>query len=113
MAAMPKSPAPISAQEVEFNRQLQDRLKALRLERNWNQDFIGDFLGISGDTYSKYERRGKSLPHIFYLPRLATLYGVTCDFLLTGKGLRMVPPVEEEGKTNRKQRAAKSRRRSS
>ena len=64
------------------NVQLTDNLVRLRKAYNYTQKQIGDKLNISRQAYSNYER-GKRIPDIGMLIRLADIYGVTLEQLLT------------------------------
>lgn len=64
------------------NVQLTDNLVRLRKSYNYTQKQIGDKLNISRQAYSNYER-GKRIPDIGMLIRLADIYGVTLEQLLT------------------------------
>lgn len=56
-------------------------LKKLRKERNLTQENIADFLGISFQSISKWER-GESYPDIATLPVIASFFKVSVDDLL-------------------------------
>ena len=56
----------------------------LRKEYGYTQKQIGDFLGITDNSVSKWER-GINAPDISYLQNLADLYHVTVQELLQGK----------------------------
>ena len=60
--------------------ELKDKLKKLRLERGMTQEAAADFLGVSAQTVSKWER-GLLSPYIGLLPRIALLYQCTIDSL--------------------------------
>ncbi len=64
------------------NVQLTDNLVRLRKAYNYTQQQIGDKLNISRQAYSNYER-GKRIPDIGMLIRLADIYGVSLEQLLT------------------------------
>ena len=64
------------------NVQLTDNLVRLRKAYNYTQQQIGDKLNISRQAYSNYER-GKRIPDIGMLIRLADIYGVFLEQLLT------------------------------
>ena len=64
------------------NVQLTDNLVRLRKAYNYTQLQIGDKLNISRQAYSNYER-GKRIPDIGMLIRLADIYGVSLEQLLT------------------------------
>ena len=64
------------------NIQLTDNLVRLRKDYNYTQKQIGRKQNISRQAYSNYER-GKRIPDISMLLRLADIYGVTLEQLLT------------------------------
>ena len=64
------------------NVQLTDNLVRLRKAYNYTQKQIGDKLNISRQAYSNDER-GKHIPDIGMLIRLADIYGVSLEQLLT------------------------------
>ena len=59
-------------------------IKKLREENNYTQKDIGDKLGISDNSVSKWER-GINAPDIYYLQTLAELFQVTVKELLNGE----------------------------
>lgn len=74
------------------NVQLTDNLVTLRKAHKYTQEQIGSKLNISRQAYSNYER-GKRIPDISMLIRLADIYGVTLEQLLT-------QPCTKEGVLN-------------
>ena len=76
------------------------RISALRKARGMKQEELAERLDVSGQSVSKWEN-DQTCPDIGLLPRLARVFGVTTDYLLTGEQeqeppVRMVP--EEERK---------------
>jgi len=69
--------------EKEFAAAFRSRLRDLRKASRRTQAEVARLLGLELDTYGSYERRS-NLP-LFYLPLVASLYGVTLDWLLTGQ----------------------------
>lgn len=59
----------------------QERLKALREDRDLTQTDIAKILHISQITYSQYERGVRGLP-IEHLKTLCQYYGVSSDYIL-------------------------------
>lgn len=57
------------------------RLTYLRKQKGYTQYEVSEILNISRSTLSKYEH-GTRIPNIETLMQLATLYGVSCDYLL-------------------------------
>ncbi len=64
------------------NIQLAENLRKLRDDYDYTQTQIGDMLNISRQAYSNYEN-GKRIPDIDLLIRIADLYQVTLEQLLT------------------------------
>lgn len=70
---------------------LGENLKRLRSERAITQETLADFLGVSFQAVSKWER-GESCPDIEMLPAIASFFNTTTDDLLG------VDKVERESK---------------
>ena len=58
-----------------------ENLKRLRLEKNLTQEKLADFLGVSFQSISKWER-GDTYPDITMLPSIASFFNVSVDELL-------------------------------
>ncbi len=58
-----------------------ETLKDLRLKQNLTQEKLSDFLGVSFQTVSKWER-GETYPDITMLPTIAQFFKVSIDELL-------------------------------
>ena len=58
-----------------------ENIKRLRKERDLTQEALADFLGVSFQAVSKWER-GESYPDIEMLPEIAVYFGVSVDELL-------------------------------
>lgn len=58
-----------------------ENLKRLRLQKNLTQEKLADFLGVSFQSISKWER-GDTYPDITMLPSIASFFGVSADELL-------------------------------
>lgn len=63
--------------------EISDFLVELRLEMGNTQNELGQYLGVSNKTVSKWEN-GVSIPDTFYIPKIAKYYNITCDELLKG-----------------------------
>ena len=59
------------------------RIAELRSARNLTQQQLGDAIGVSDKTVSKWENGG-CYPDITIIPMLADYFGVTTDYLLRG-----------------------------
>lgn len=60
---------------------LGENIKKLRLEHNLTQDNLADFLGVSFQAVSKWER-GDTVPDVYMLPVIASFFNVSIDNLL-------------------------------
>lgn len=58
-----------------------ENIKRLRKERDLTQEALADFLGVSFQAVSKWER-GESYPDVEMLPEIAVYFGVSVDELL-------------------------------
>lgn len=67
---------------------LNDRIKNLRKEKGWTQLQLAEKLNVTDKAVSKWEV-GEANPDLSSIVNIASLFGVTIDYLLTGK-------VEEE-----------------
>ncbi|MBP3630566.1 MAG: helix-turn-helix domain-containing protein [Clostridia bacterium] len=61
-----------------------DVISKLRKEKGWTQNELAEKLQVSDKAISKWESN-KGDPSIEFLPMLAELFGVTLDYLMTGK----------------------------
>ena len=59
-------------------------IATLRKAKGWTQVELAEKLNVSDKAVSKWESES-GLPEISQLPTMATLFGVTIDYLLTGK----------------------------
>ncbi len=62
---------------------LGDRLVILRKKRTWTQDDVAKKIGIARTTYAMYEQ-GRREPDANSLSKLAELFDVSIDYLITG-----------------------------
>jgi transcriptional regulator with XRE-family HTH domain len=86
--------APTRPRPSAFNRALGARLRELREERGLSQRELGSRLGILQSKLSKYES-GTHQPSLRTLVRLASLFAVSTDYLLTGTGMA-APPLRDD-----------------
>lgn len=63
---------------MKFN----EKLKLLRKQKNLSQEQIANYIGVGQTTYSRYEDL-KTYPDIFTIKKLANLYGITIDQLVS------------------------------
>lgn len=59
-------------------------IASLRKSKGWTQVELAEKLSISDKAVSKWESEA-GFPEISQLPVMATLFGVTIDYLMTGK----------------------------
>lgn len=70
-----------TAQVKVLRMSLAERLKTLRLEHNFTQEFVAESLNVSRQAVSKWEN-GSSEPSTSNLLALAKLYGISAAELL-------------------------------
>jgi transcriptional regulator with XRE-family HTH domain len=58
-----------------------ERLKRLREENEYNQEYVAEYLGVKQQTYSRYENN-QTEPDIASLKKLTGLFQVSADYLL-------------------------------
>lgn len=58
-----------------------DKITELRKKNGWSQEELAERLGVSRQSVSKYES-AQSIPDLDKLLRLASIFGVTTDYLL-------------------------------
>lgn len=68
------------------------RIKALRSENNFSQEALGEAIGVSKGAVSQYEK-GDNLPSVDILIKIAELFKVSLDHLLTGKQYSNTIPI--------------------
>ena len=61
-----------------------EMIKELRSDKGISQETLADVCGVSMQAVSKWEN-GQSCPDITFLPLLAEYFGVSIDYLLTGR----------------------------
>lgn len=57
------------------------RLKALRMERDMDQDALADASGVSKGAIARYET-GRNIPRVDVVVSLASALGCSCDVLI-------------------------------
>ena len=60
---------------------ISNKLKNLRESKNYKQNYVASFLGISQQNYSRYENGKREIP-VHFLHLLAKLYSVSVDYIL-------------------------------
>ena len=76
-----------------MNIYLSENIRKLRKEKEITQERLADFLGVTFQSVSKWER-GESYPDITMLPSVASFFGISVDELLG------VDKAENENKIN-------------
>ncbi len=56
-------------------------IKTLRIQNNYSQQYVADYLKIDRSNYSKYEL-GKLEMNLTMLKKLCLLYNVSADYIL-------------------------------
>ena len=74
-----------------------ENLKKLRKSKELTQEALADFLGMSFQAISKWER-GETYPDITMLPIIASFFGVTVDSLLGTDMIEKEKQISEYGK---------------
>ena len=77
---------------------LGSKIAKYRKEKNWKQDQLAEMLGVTPQAVSKWEN-DLSCPDVMMLPKLAQIFGVTIDELLSNKvepETRLVPVKERK-----------------
>ncbi len=72
-----------------------ERIAELRKEKGMTQEALGETIGVSAQTVSKWEN-GNTAPDIYLLPVLAEVFGVTIDSLFSAGG-ETEYPVSRDG----------------
>lgn len=58
-----------------------ERIRALREDSDYTQEFVASYLGTSQTMYARYERGANELP-VHHLVKLCRLYNVSSDYIL-------------------------------
>ena len=77
---------------------LGSKIAKYRKEKNWKQDQLAEMLGVTPQAVSKWEN-DLSCPDVMMLPKLAQIFGVTIEELLSNKvepETRLVPMKERK-----------------
>ena len=68
------------------------RIRDLREDHDYTQEYIAQILGTSQTMYARYERAANELP-IRHLLALCALYQVSSDYILGLTDISTPPPV--------------------
>lgn len=71
-----------------------ENIRSLRIDRGYTQKQIGEYLGISQNTYSQYEIGVLNYP-VEVIIKLAQFYGVSTDYLLGLTNEKQVYPRKQ------------------
>lgn len=74
-----------------------ERLQSAREESRKTQTEVANILGITRQAYNHYET-GKREPSLDTISKLATLYGVSVDYLLGKTDIKKAPAHGEQGR---------------
>jgi transcriptional regulator with XRE-family HTH domain len=86
----------IGAEVIEMT--LGQRISELRKERGYAQEYVAEQMGISRQAVSKWET-DQCAPDTYNLIALSELFGVTVEYLATGKQQNEVPPQPQTTQT--------------
>jgi len=89
-----------------MNITINTNLKKLRQEKGNTQEDLAEYIGISFQAISKWER-GEAFPDITLLPKIAAYYNVSVDDLLGVGKIRQREQIEEYRKRAEKENALK------
>lgn len=81
-----------------------EKLMELRRSKGWSQEQLGDKLGVTRQTVSKWEL-GSTTPEMEKLAAISDLFGITTDELIKGEAPKYTAnstPLTEEKPTHRK-----------
>lgn len=81
----PKRPADPNATAVEVA--IRHRLRELRLKREWTAEQAAEALNAGADAYRKWETVHN--PPLYIIPRVVLIYGITYEWLFTGRRERL------------------------
>ncbi len=72
-----------------------ERLKKLRKDKKITQEALAKILGVERSSIGKYESSGV-IPSIDVLKKMSDYFGVSVDYLMTGKEPEGKPEVTEQ-----------------
>ncbi|MDE7398308.1 MAG: helix-turn-helix domain-containing protein [Oscillospiraceae bacterium] len=86
-----------------------EKLMELRKQKGWSQEELGDKLGVTRQTVSKWEL-GATTPEMEKLAAISDLFGITTDELIKGCTSQGESPAKQTVVTERKVRGYTSKR---
>ena len=78
---------------------LPENLKKYRILKDLTQEDVAEYLGITAQSVSKWER-GESYPDITFLPALANIFETSVDLLIgmhTRESREVIQPLIQQG----------------
>ena len=69
---------------VNKNHSVGKTIASLRKEKGWSQVELAEKLQVSDKAVSKWESDG-GMPSLEFFPALAKMFGISIDYLMTGK----------------------------
>ena len=82
------------------NMTIGQRICELRKERGYSQEYVAERLDVTRQAVSKWET-DLSAPDTYNLIALAELFGVSVEYIATGKGEDTTPPAPERAQVGR------------
>lgn len=86
-----------------------EKLMELRKQKGWSQEELGDKLGVTRQTVSKWEL-GATTPEMEKLAAISDLFGITTDELIKGCTSQSESPTEQTVVIHKKAREYRSKR---
>ena len=83
-------------------KQIGGNLRRLRVQKNYSQEEVSEFLGIPRPSVSQIESGERDVTSL-ELDKFSALYNVPCDYILSEKGEADVVLEREEGKKKKKE----------
>ena len=74
---------------------MKDRIKQVRKSQNLTQTAFGDIIGVKGNTITNYET-GLRNPTDAVIKSICREFGVSEEWLRTGKGNMLVPGIKDK-----------------
>lgn len=77
-----------------MNNRLGEKIRALRKSKNISQDVLANYLGLTFQAVSKWEK-GETLPDVMLIPAIATFFDVSTDELFDFNRLETEQKVQQ------------------
>ena len=75
--------------EIMDNKKYIERIKNLREDHDYTQEYVANYLGTSQTMYARYERGANELP-IHHLLALCKYYNVSADYILGLSNIKQI-----------------------